>query len=99
MRLALHYGGDYRSVQDSLNAEKTAELLDSTTDYKDHVYPVVFANLDSFYFSYSDDFLWTAKRDTMPSCLFPQRSIVKTHAGELDVQWASFMDNFGIPCD
>lgn len=99
-RLPLHYDGNYKDVQDILDREKTAELHDSDNNYKDHIYPMVFANIDTTYFSYCDDFKWTAPHDSMPDCLFPQRMILRFgRSGQPEIVWTSLMDNFGIPCD
>ena|GEM_PF-1146162 len=98
--LPVHYGGDYSGIQTWLNEEKAAELSDSSNNYQDKIYPVVFAHMDSTYFAYSDDFGWSPGSNKMPTCLFPQRMILRGNgAVPPKVIWSSVLDNFGVPCD
>jgi len=67
-------------------------------DYTDNVKSVSYANLDSLYFAYSDDFNWN-KPGTIDN-YFPGRAVyVLRQDGKIYPKWSLGLDLLGIPCD
>lgn len=67
-------------------------------DYSDNVKSISYANLDSIYFAYSDDFKWN-KAGVIDN-YFPGRAVyVLRKDGKIYRKWSLSLDLLGIPCD
>lgn len=95
--LPLSYSHSYTDVDHRIRQQQTLQ----PGDYKhmDTVETRTFARLDSFYFTYTDNF-------TIPDLQneqrfrFPSRAIFKSHLPDsLHLHWSNSLDLFGIPCD
>jgi hypothetical protein len=91
----LEYKKNYNAIEtliEKYNKSKNYE-------YTDKIKTRVFANLDSIYFTYNDDFVW-GKNPQKSKCLYPTRAIfLLKKNGEIETLWAEGLDLFGIGCD
>ena len=93
--LNLEYKNDYREIETIIEKYNISQKY----DYTDNVKTKVFANLDSIYFTYDDDFDW-GKNPNKSKCLYPTRSVILiTKKGKIQTLWTEGLDLFGIPCD
>lgn len=95
----VHYNKDYQHIDNSI-----AEWLKKQPDdyaSMNYVPTKTFANLDSLYFTYTDNFTMTGKnKNNEHMYFFPSRTIFKKiHPDSLAVFWGAGLDLFGIPCD
>jgi hypothetical protein len=67
-------------------------------DYTDNVKSISYANLDSLYFAYSDDFNWNKPGPI--NNYFPGRAVYELRQdGSIYHKWGLGLDLLGIPCD
>jgi hypothetical protein len=90
----LHYSNNYRNIEKNIDSF----LAKTPGDYSDSTPTKVFGNVDNFYFTYSDDFLWGPK-PTESKCKFPARGIYRIEGNSISRFWEEDLDLFGIPCD
>lgn len=93
--LKLEYNNDYSEIESIIENYNNAKKY----DYTDNVKTKVFANIDSIYFTYDDDFIWK-KKPSKSKCLYPTRAIlVLTKNKKIKTLWTEGLDLFGIGCD
>lgn len=93
--LKLNYGKGYTTIENKIEVYKKSLKF----DYFDKIPTTVFANFDSYYFCYTDDFLW-GKYPKKSNCNFPERAIYTVNKNKpLHVYWGDGLDLFGIGCD
>lgn len=91
----LKYLNDYDGIERNIENY----LSKNPGDYNDSISVRVLGNVDNFYFTYNDDFLWGQKPDKA-KCKFPARSIyIIDKNNKISRYWAEDLDLFGIPCD
>jgi hypothetical protein len=90
----LRYSNDYGNIENKIDSF----LSKTPGDYSDSISIKVFGNVDNFYFTYNDDFLWGPK-PTETKCKFPARGIYRVEGNSITRFWAEGLDLFGIPCD
>ncbi|AHF18035.1 hypothetical protein NIASO_19165 [Niabella soli DSM 19437] len=98
-QLPLHYNKNYQQIDKSI----AQWLKTQPDDYPNmnYVPTKTFADLDSLYFTYTDNFTMTdGDRNNERMYFFPSRTIFKKVANDsLTVFWGAGLDLFGIPCD
>ena len=93
--MKLEYKNNYSEIETVIEKYNNSKNY----DYTDNIKTKVFANLDSIYFTYNDDFVW-GKYPKKSKCLFPTRAILLLNKnGEIEILWTEGLDLFGIPCD
>jgi hypothetical protein len=93
--LHLNYSRNYKQVESLIEKYNTSQL----NDYTDSVKTKVFANIDSTYFSFQDDFIWGIK-SKKTKCSYPSRGIyIFRKDNTVNPIWFSSLDLFGISCD
>ena len=90
----LRYSNDYGNIEKNINSF----LSKTPSDYSDSISIKVLGNVDNFYFTYNDDFLWGLK-PSETKCKFPARAIYRIDGNSISRFWAEGLDLFGIPCD
>ncbi|MCD2426031.1 hypothetical protein LQ567_24820 [Niabella pedocola] len=95
--LPLSYNHSYTSIDHRIRQQQALQPGDYS--YMDTVATRTFASLDSFYFTYTDNFtipdLQNAQRFR-----FPARAVFKRYLPDsLHRYWSNSLDLFGIPCD
>ena len=91
----LKFGSNYKKIERKIEQFYNSEK----SDYTDTVKTKVFANADSLYFTYNDDFKWGNSK-IKTKCLFPARSIFALQKnGQVKRVWSNDLDLFGISCD
>ncbi len=92
---------DIKYLNDYSNIERNIEnyLSKIPSDYNDSIKVKVLGNVDNFYFTYNDDFLW-GQNPNKTKCKFPTRSIyIIGKKNNISRFWTEGLDLFGIPCD
>jgi hypothetical protein len=93
--LNLNYHKDYFKIENKIEIYKKSLNF----DYFDKIPTKVFANIDNFYFTYNDDFLW-GEYPNKSACNFPERTIYKLEKNNsIKPFWGVGLDLFGIGCD
>lgn len=93
--LKLEYKNDYNKIENLIEKYNNSKNY----AYTDNVKTKVFANLDSIYFTYEDDFDW-GKHPNKSKCLYPNRAILLLKKNnEIKTLWSDGLDLFGIACD
>jgi hypothetical protein len=93
--LKLNYGKNYNKIEDLIEKFQTSVL----NDYSDKIKTKVFANIDSIYFTFDDDFIWGIKPSST-KCLYPSRAIFSLNKNNnVNPIWLNSLDLFGISCD
>ncbi|MCF3109525.1 hypothetical protein LL912_12150 [Niabella sp. CC-SYL272] len=95
--LPLSYDSSYTTIDQRIRQQQARQPGDYS--HMDTVAARTFARLDSFYFTYTDNFtipdLQNAQRFR-----FPSRAVFKSHLPDsLHLYWSNSLDLFGIPCD
>lgn len=86
--------GNYPTIDNKIEAFHHTQQY----DYTDNVKSVSYANLDSIYFAYSDDFKWN--KPGVIDNYFPGRAVyVLRQDGRIYHKWGLGLDLLGIPCD
>ncbi len=94
--LKLEYGKDYKKAEQKIN--KFIEKVEADYSNKPGA-TKVFANIDSYYFTYEDDFIWGFSPNKS-EINFPSRAIYHIdEKGKVTSVWVKSLDLFGIPCD
>ncbi|MBO9594905.1 MAG: hypothetical protein J7599_18520 [Niabella sp.] len=95
--LPLSYNHSYTSIDNRIRQQRALQPGDY--QHLDTVETRTFASLDSFYFTYTDNF-------TIPDLQneqrfrFPARAVFKRYLPDsLHCYWSNSLDLFGIPCD
>ena len=93
--LKLEYKNNYSKIETLIEKYNKSKNY----DYTDKVRTKVFANIDSIYFTYDDDFEW-GKHPNKSKCLFPTRAILLLNKNsEIETLWTEGLDLLGIACD
>jgi hypothetical protein len=93
--LKLEYKNNYSKIETLIQKYYESKKY----DYTDNIKTKVFANIDSIYFTYNDDFVW-GKHPNNSKCLYPTRAIIRVNKNrEIETLWTEGLDLFGIPCD
>lgn len=93
--LKLEYKNNYSKIETLIEKYNKSKNY----DYTDNVRTKVFANIDSIYFAYDDDFAW-GKHPNKSKCLYPTRAILLLKKNsEIETLWTEGLDLFGIACD
>ena len=93
--LKLEYKNNYSEIETVIEKYNNSKNY----DYTDKVKTKIFANIDSIYFTYDDDFVW-GKNPSKSKCLYPTRAILLLKEnGKIETLWTEGLDLFGIACD
>jgi hypothetical protein len=93
--LKLEYKNNYNKIETLIEKYNKSK----NSDYTDNIRTKVFANIDSIYFTYDDDFAW-GKHPNKSKCLYPTRAIlILKKNSEIETLWTQGLDLFGISCD
>ena len=93
--LKLEYKNNYSKIETLIAKYNNSKNY----DYTDNIKTKVFANIDSIYFTYNDDFEW-GKHPNRSKCLYPTRAILLLNKNnKIETLWAEGLDLFGIACD
>ncbi len=93
--LKLEYKSNYSKIEAFIEKYNKSKNY----DYTDNVKTKVFANLDSIYFTYDDDFVW-GKYSSKSNCLYPTRAIIRLNKNNgIETLWTEGLDLLGIACD
>ncbi len=93
--LKLEYKNNYSKIETLIEKYNKSKNY----DYTDNIRTKVFANIDSIYFTYDDDFAWR-KHPNKSKCLYPTRAILLLKKNsEIETLWTEGLDLFGIACD
>lgn len=93
--LKLQYKNNYSEIETLIEKYNNSKNY----DYTDNIKTKVFANIDSIYFTYNDDFVW-GKLPNKSKCLYPTRAILLLKKNsEIETLWTEGLDLSGIACD